>query len=111
MRSKILINPNTNQLRIYPIVNSLYSRFCALDLRIVGREHCEITTAVPKTLRGGSGPSALSNAGSDTTTISRTSQTKNHFLRSVSPEEADSSGISASSSLNALTDRESLSAS
>ena len=52
----------------------------------------------------------MSNAGSDTT-ISRTLQTKNYFPRPGSPEEADSSGISAPSSPNVFTDRESLSAS
>jgi len=59
----------------------------------------------------GSGRSALSNAGSDASTISRTLRTKSNFLRPGSPEEADSSGISAPSSPIALTDRESLSTS
>ena len=59
----------------------------------------------------GSGRSALSNTGSDASTISRTLRTKGNFLRSGSPEEADSSGISAPSSPNVLTDRESLSTS
>ena len=58
-----------------------------------------------------SGRSTLSNAGSDASTISRTLRTKNNFLRPGSPEEADSSGISAPSSPIALTDRESLSTS
>jgi serine/arginine repetitive matrix protein 2 len=64
-----------------------------------------------RNVRGGSGRSALSNAGSDASTISRTLRTKNNFLRPGSPEEADSSGISAPSSPNVLTDRESLSTS
>ena len=64
-----------------------------------------------RTIRGGSGRSALSNAGSDVSTVSRTLRTKNNFLRPGSPEEADSSGISAPSSPNVLTDRESLSTS
>lgn len=64
-----------------------------------------------RTIRGGSGRSALSNAGSDISTLSRTLRTKNNFLRPGSPEEADSSGISAPSSPNVLTDRESLSTS
>jgi hypothetical protein len=59
----------------------------------------------------GSGRSALSNAGSDTGTIPRTLQTKDSFLRPRSPEEADSSGISAPSSPIVLTDRESISTS
>ena len=63
-----------------------------------------------RTVRG-SGRSALSNAGSDTGTISRTLQTSNHFLRPGSPDDADSSGISAPSSPNPLTDRESISTS
>ena len=61
-----------------------------------------------RTVRGGSGRSALSNTGSDATTISRTLQAKTDFLRPGSPEEADSSGVSAPSSPNVLTDRESL---
>lgn len=64
-----------------------------------------------RTVRGGSGRSALSNIGSDATTISRTLQANPNFLRPSSPEEADSSGISAPSSPNVLTDRESLSTS
>ena len=64
-----------------------------------------------RTIRGGSGRSALSNAGSDTTTLSRTLQAKNNFLRPATPEEADSSGVSAPSSPTVLTDRESLSTS
>ena len=64
-----------------------------------------------RTVRGGSGRSALSNAGSDATTISRTLRTKNNFLRPGSSEYADSSGISAPSSPNVHTDRESLSTS
>jgi len=64
-----------------------------------------------RNIRGSSGRSALSNAGSDPATISPTLQTKDNFLRPGSPEEADSSGISAPSSPNVLTDRESLSAS
>ena len=64
-----------------------------------------------RTVRGGSGRSALSNTGSDSTTISRTLQAKTNFLRPGSPEDADSSGISAPSSPNVLTDRESLSTS
>ena len=63
-----------------------------------------------RTVRGGSGR-ALSNAGSDASTISRTLQAKDNFLRPGSPEDADSSGISAPSSPNGLTDRESLSTS
>jgi len=59
----------------------------------------------------GSGRSTLSNTGSDASTILRTLQAKNNFLRPGSPEEADSSGISAPSSPNVLTDRESLSTS
>lgn len=64
-----------------------------------------------RTIRGGSGRSALSGAGSDVSSISRTPQAKDNFLRPGSPEEADSSGISAPSSPNVLTDRESLSTS
>ena len=64
-----------------------------------------------RTVRGGSGRSALSNTGSDVSTISRTLQAKNNFLRPASPEDADSSGRSAPSSPNGLTDRESLSTS
>lgn len=64
-----------------------------------------------RTVRGGSVRSALSNAGSDTGTTSRTLRSKSNFLRPGSPEEADSSGISAPSSPNVLTDRESLSTS
>jgi len=63
-----------------------------------------------RTVRGGSGRSALSNAGSDPATISPTLRTKDNFLRPRSPEEADSSGISAPSSPNVPTDRDSLSA-
>ena len=62
-----------------------------------------------RTIRGTSGRSAFSNVGLDASTISRTLQTGNNFPRPGSPEEADSSGISAPSSPNALTDRESLS--
>lgn len=62
-----------------------------------------------RNVRGGSGRSALSNPGSDIGTTSRILLTRNNFLRSGSPEEADSSGISAPSSPNVLTDRESLS--
>ena len=59
----------------------------------------------------GSGRSALSNAGSDASIISRALQINSNLLRPGSPEEADSSGISAPSSPNVLTDRESLSTS
>ena len=62
-----------------------------------------------RTVRGGSGRSALSNAGSDTTTTSHLLRTKDNFLRPGSPEDADSSGMSAPSSPNVHTDRESLS--
>lgn len=61
-----------------------------------------------RTVRGGSGRSALSNIGSDVGINPSTLRTKNDFLRPGSPEE-DSSGISAPSSPNVLTDRESLS--
>jgi len=64
-----------------------------------------------RTVRGVSGRSTLSNAGLGVNTISRTLQTGNNFPRPGSPEEADSSGISAPSSPNALTDHESLSTS
>jgi len=64
-----------------------------------------------RNVRGTSGRSALSNTGSDTSTISRALQTKTNFLRPGSPEEGDSSGVSAPSSPNVLTDRESLSTS
>ena len=64
-----------------------------------------------RTIRGGSGRSALTNAGSDAATTSRSPRNGNNFLRPGSPEEADSSGISAPSSPNVLTDRESLSTS
>ncbi|KAF9646271.1 hypothetical protein BDM02DRAFT_3130507 [Thelephora ganbajun] len=63
-----------------------------------------------RTIRG-SGRSALSNTGSDASAISRTLRTKSNFLRPGSPEEADSSGVSAPSSPNVFTDRESLSTS
>lgn len=62
-----------------------------------------------RTVRGGSGRSALSNAGSDAGTTSRTPQTMNNLHRPGSPDEPDSSGISTPSSPNVLTDRESLS--
>jgi hypothetical protein len=64
-----------------------------------------------RTIRGSSGRSALSNAGSDTSFPSRTLRTQDHFLRPGSPDEADSSGMSAPSSPNVYTDRESLSTS
>ena len=64
-----------------------------------------------RTVRGGSGRSALSNTGSDVGTTSRILRTKDNFLRPGSPDELDSSGISAPSSPNVLTDRESLSTS
>lgn len=64
-----------------------------------------------RSIRGSGRNSALSHTGSDASTISRTLRSRNNFLRSGSPEEADSSGISAPSSPNVLTDRESLSTS
>lgn len=64
-----------------------------------------------RSARGNSGRSILSNTGSDFNTIPRTLQTKNGFLRPGSPEDGDSSGISAPSSPNVFTDRESLSTS
>ena len=59
-------------------------------------------------VRGDSGYSALSDAGSDASTIPRTLRIKSNFLRPGSPEP-DLSGISAPSSPNALADHESLS--
>lgn len=64
-----------------------------------------------RSVRGNSGRSILSSTGSDFNTISHTLQTKNNFLRPGSPEDGDSSGISAPSSPNVFTDRESLSTS
>ena len=64
-----------------------------------------------RSVRGNSGRSILSNAGLDVNTTSRMLQTKNNFLRPGSPEDGDSSGISAPSSPNVFTDRESLSTS
>jgi len=61
----------------------------------------------PRFVRG-TGRSASSNAGSDTSTISRTLRTKFRFLRPGFPE-ADSSDISAPASPNVLIDRESFS--
>lgn len=61
----------------------------------------------PRFVRG-TGRSASSNAGSDTSTISRTLRTKFRFLRPGFPE-ADSSDISAPASPNVLIERESFS--
>jgi len=61
----------------------------------------------PRSVRG-TGRSASSTLGPDTSTISRTLRTKFRFLRPGFPE-ADSSDISAPASLNLLIDRESLS--
>lgn len=64
-----------------------------------------------RTVRGSSGRSALSNAGSDSSVPPRTPRPQDNFLRPGSPDEPDSSGISAPSSPNVYTDRESLSTS
>ena len=64
-----------------------------------------------RSVRGNSGRSILSNAGLDVNTAARMLQTKSNFLRPGSPEDGDSSGISAPSSPNVFTDRESLSTS
>ena len=61
-------------------------------------------------VREGSGGSAPSNAGSDTSTVSRTLRTKFNFLLPGFPE-ADFSGISAPTSPTVFADCESLSTS
>ncbi|KAI6116111.1 P-loop containing nucleoside triphosphate hydrolase protein [Pisolithus sp. B1] len=46
-----VLSRSITELGIYPAVNPLASKSCALDPRIVGREHYEVATAVQKILR------------------------------------------------------------